>query len=102
MYRNLKAVISLVLLLLLAGCNSDGMNLGGDSSSGDSSSGEPVVLSSLFDTDTSSFDSEGGNETSDSGDGAAIAIVHNPEPATMLLWGMGLAGAAWARKRKKA
>jgi hypothetical protein len=96
MYKKIKIACSFVLLLLLAGCNSGGMNLGGDSSSD-----EPIVLSSLSDTSSSDFGLGSGNETSGSGgDGVVVAQIHNPEPATMLLWGAGLLGAAISRKRR--
>jgi len=96
MYKKIKIASSLVLLLLLAGCNSGGMDLGGGSSSD-----EPVVLSSLLDNTTSSDLGSGNETTSGSGDGITVARVHNPEPATMLLWGMGLAGAALLKRKRK-
>jgi len=38
---------------------------------------------------------------SGSGGGVVVNTVTNPEPASMLLWGVGLAGAALLRRRKK-
>jgi len=43
----------------------------------------------------------GDEDLGDGGSGEEIAKVHNPEPATMLLWGIGLAGAAIARRKRK-
>lgn len=39
--------------------------------------------------------------TPDTGGGGEVGATHAPEPASMLLWGVGLAGAALLRKRKK-
>lgn len=77
-----KSFFALIVVVMLAGCNQDGMNLG----SGSSSSGDSFVA---------------GAGVSGGSGGEQVALVHNPEPATMLLWGIGLAGAAFAKRRKR-
>ena len=42
-----------------------------------------------------------GSEVCPCGHGGDIPVVHSPEPASMALFGMGLAGLAAAKRRKK-
>ncbi len=89
MIPTLRLFVIISLLILTAGCNQSGMNLG----SGDSGAG----VSSF----SASSSPVGGADGLDSGSGEQVALVHQPEPTSMLLWGVGLAGAALARRRKK-
>ncbi|MBI5874122.1 MAG: PEP-CTERM sorting domain-containing protein [Candidatus Omnitrophica bacterium] len=71
----IKSFCVLAVVVFLAGCNQSGVG---------------------------PFSSALAPDPGDGGGGEQLALVHNPEPATMLLWGAGLAGAAFAKRRKKA
>jgi len=77
----------LLMLFLIAGCRG-----GSDGSSG-SSSGSSAGTGSL------SLNAPSGGSDAGSGDG--IHLVHNPEPATVALLGVGLAGLFIAKLKKK-
>jgi hypothetical protein len=87
------AVTGLVLSLpLLTGC------WGSDSSSGVGSlfdSGSSVQLASAGDVGGSGSSSGGSTTTPD------VATLHNPEPASIALFGTGLAGLAAIGRRKR-
>lgn len=97
-----------VILLALAGCNNNGMSPGPDSGSGYASLSMTMGTAGSGDTAGTTGGTTGGpsGETTDDGDitggDTSVHRVHNPEPASMLLWGVGLAGAAFLRRRKKA
>ena len=81
-------VASVALQLLLAGC----LGSGGSSGSGSS------FLSQLFGGGSDS----GGAQTSERGGANLIpeVVAHSPEPASLALFGGGLAGVAFLRRRK--
>lgn len=82
------------LLFLAAGCNGGG----GTSSDGFSAmSSDTTALSSLSVPTEETFGSSSTSESS----GTEVAQVHNPEPASMALMGLGLLGAAWSKKRNR-
>lgn len=75
-----RLVFLSVVLLALSGCNKDGM-----------SSPQSIADKAIIEARASNTDN-GGEQ---------IAQVHNPEPASMLLWATGLAGAALLRRRNR-
>jgi hypothetical protein len=100
------------VLGFFASNGSDTGDLFASDDSGGSSAGDIISAFSLGDSLTSDFseDSSGGDTDDGDIDGGdtdslaalppPIARVHNPEPASVILFGSGLAGASLLRKRK--
>ncbi len=86
------ALAGVAVLLVTSGCNGSGLaNLfgfwGSDSSE---------VVRTLALSESGSGDGSGGDTIA-----TRVATVHNPEPASMVLFGGGAAGLAVLRRRRK-
>ena len=92
--RGLMVVVGLMTPFMLTGCGGGGGGLGGGSGTSD-----PVALLASISgpsSDSGSGGGVGGGTTSSSG----VATVHHPEPASLALFGVGLACLAHQRRRK--
>lgn len=102
---------SVSALLLTAGCKSGGGGIFGGLFGGSSESGVDA-LSSLFSGEGDSGSSgsgsgstAGGGEQAPGGENYVggtppVATLHHPEPGSLVLFGGGLVGAAFLRRRK--
>lgn len=100
--------VAVAAQLLVAGCEGSGGSgiFGGLFGGSDDSSGV-FELASLGGSSggegSSEVGSGGGNTTGDgtSESGSSVATVYNPEPASFVLFGSGLAGLALLRRRSR-
>ena len=92
-YINIRTLIVCISLPLLAGCQGGGADLIGLLGSlFGGPAGSAGLLSLLDSGGISGFTNDGG---------VGLSAVHNPEPATVLLLGGGMAAMARFRSRKK-
>ena len=86
----------LAVQLFLAGCGGGGGGLSSLFGGGGGSSGAGDVFSALI---SGGSDVAGGG-TDSAASVTSVATVHNPEPASVALFGGGLVGLAYLRRRK--
>jgi len=91
----IKLLVVLIPLALLTGCLGGGG--GGGGSSADTSSS--YFASSSSDTSSSYFASS--DSDSYSSFSASVPTYHNPEPSSLALLGVGLAGLMMSKRKKK-
>ncbi|MEW6074732.1 MAG: PEP-CTERM sorting domain-containing protein [Candidatus Omnitrophota bacterium] len=84
MFR-IKLLVLLVPLVLLTGC------LGGSGGGGGSSAGSSSSPSYFASSDSDSYSSFS----------ASLPTYHNPEPSSLALLGVGLAGLMMSKRKKK-
>ena len=108
----MKLGVVLIIQCGMVGCKTGGSGgvfgvvdgfgfFGGGESGSDGAGDAPTLLNALSSSDTTGSGSGAPEGSGTDSIVTSAAAVHNPEPASLALFGGGLAGLAYGRRRKQ-